>query len=71
MMICGHEERYVVQAEEGTAFCALCELEEVNNRLDRATEIISWYYENDKIDVEQGILEDVRLLPAAAWMEKL
>lgn len=24
---CGHDPRYIVQADEGTAYCALCELE--------------------------------------------
>ena len=33
LMPCGHLERYVVQADEGTAFCALCELEAARRKL--------------------------------------
>lgn len=33
---CGHDPRYIVQADEGTAYCALCELEATRQELAAA-----------------------------------
>ena len=33
-MPCGHLVRYAVSSDEGTSYCALCELEELNERYD-------------------------------------
>lgn len=43
-MPCGHAQRYAVHGSEGTGYCALCELEAVNARLDQcAVEESYWY----------------------------
>ena len=32
-MPCGHEARYVVASDEGTSYCALCELEGIRIKI--------------------------------------
>jgi hypothetical protein len=33
LMSCGHAKRYVVSADEGTSYCAMCELDAANKAL--------------------------------------
>lgn len=35
---CGHDPRFVVSADEGTAYCAMCELEAVREELAKKKE---------------------------------
>lgn len=55
---CGHDPRYIVQADEGTAYCALCELEAARK------EILGLRAEIDTLnrDIESDLGE-------TGWME--
>lgn len=47
---CGHDPRYIVQANEGTAYCVMCELEaalqELENKKAFAQSVIDDHIEN-------------------------
>lgn len=62
---CGHDPRYIVRADEGTAYCALCELEatrqELANKKAFSQSVIDDHIENSMI----GLCSC-----AACWMAK-
>jgi hypothetical protein len=41
IMSCGHHARYIVQADEGTAWCVMCEYSAMNDLLEKIRTLLT------------------------------